>query len=86
MQVIKKLIIGFAGTALLASCGAGGEDQGTEYAPNMYHSVAYEPYTQITDKDAGRWLTSIEYKRIHLKQTLRIMLSFTTQTHGIHFA
>lgn len=62
MQVIKRLIIGFAGTALLASCGAGGEDQGTEYAPNMYHSVAYEPYTQITDKEAGRWLTSIEYR------------------------
>lgn len=62
MQVIKRLIIGFAGTALLASCGAGGEDQGTEYAPNMYHSVAYEPYTQITDKEAGRWLTSIDYR------------------------
>lgn len=62
MQVIKRLIIGFAGTALLASCGAGGEDQGTEYAPNMYHSVAYEPYSQITDKEAGRWLTSIDYK------------------------
>lgn len=62
MQVIKRLIIGFAGTALLASCGAGGEDQGTEYAPNMYHSVAYEPYSQITNKEAGRWATSIEYK------------------------
>lgn len=62
MQVIKRLIIGFAGTALLASCGAGDEDQGTEYAPNMYHSVAYEPYTQITDKESGRWLTSIEYR------------------------
>lgn len=62
MHVIKRLIIGFAGTALLVSCGAGGDDQGTEYAPNMYHSVAYEPYTQITDKEAGRWLTSIEYK------------------------
>ncbi|HET9052859.1 MAG TPA: cytochrome c [Cyclobacteriaceae bacterium] len=61
MQVIKRLIIGFAGTALLAACGAGGDDQGTEYAPNMYHSVAYEPYTQITDKEAGRWTTSIEY-------------------------
>ena len=61
MQVMKRLIIGFAGTALLASCGAGGEDQGTEYAPNMYHSVAYEPYSQITDKEAGRWATSIEY-------------------------
>jgi mono/diheme cytochrome c family protein len=31
----------------------------------MYHSVAYEPYTQITDKDAGRWVTSIEYGDDH---------------------
>lgn len=58
---IKRLLIAFPGIALLAGCGAGGDDQGTEYAPNMYHSVAYEPYTQITDIEAGRWLTSIEY-------------------------
>ncbi len=61
MQVIKNTIIGLAGAALLASCGAGGDNPGTEYAPNMYHSVAYEPYSQITDKEAGRWVTSIEY-------------------------
>ncbi len=29
--------------------GAGGEDSGTEFAPQMYHSVAYEPFSQITD-------------------------------------
>jgi mono/diheme cytochrome c family protein len=61
MRLVKSLLIGFSGVALLASCGAGGDNQGTEYAPNMYHSVAYEPYTQITDWDAGRWVTSIEY-------------------------
>jgi mono/diheme cytochrome c family protein len=61
MRSIKNITLGLAITTVLASCGAGGDDQGTEYAPNMYHSVAYEPYTQITDKDAGRWLTSIEY-------------------------
>jgi mono/diheme cytochrome c family protein len=65
MRLVRSLIIGFTGATLLASCGAGGDDQGTEYAPNMYHSVAYEPYSQITDKDAGRWLTSIEYKDGH---------------------
>ncbi|HYG02454.1 MAG TPA: cytochrome c [Chryseosolibacter sp.] len=65
MRLLKSLLIGFSGVALLASCSAGGDDQGTEYAPNMYHSVAYEPYTQITDKDAGRWLTSIEYADDH---------------------
>lgn len=43
------LAIGFT----LASCAAGGEDQGLEYAPNMYHSVPYEPLTQITDEGAG---------------------------------
>lgn len=65
MRFIKSLLIGVGGMALLASCGAGGEDPGTEYAPNMYHSVAYEPYKQIVDKDAGRWLTSIEYPDGH---------------------
>lgn len=62
---MKSFLIGLIGVALLSSCGAGGDDQGTEYAPNMYHSVAYEPYTQVTDKDAGRWLTSIEYDDSH---------------------
>src|SRR5688500_18925292 len=61
MRLLKSLMIGVSAAAVLTSCGAGGEDQGTEYAPNMYHSVAYEPYTQITDEDAGRWLTSIDY-------------------------
>ncbi len=63
MQIIKNLLIVFSGITLLAGCGAGGNDQGSEYAPNMYHSVAYEPYTQITDTEAGRWLTSIEYPK-----------------------
>ena len=39
--------------AFLVGCGAGGDNQGLEYAPNMYHSVPYEPLTQITDKEAG---------------------------------
>jgi mono/diheme cytochrome c family protein len=63
MRLLKSLLIGFSGLTLLASCGAGGDDQGTEYAPNMYHSVAYEPYSQITEWDAGRWATSIEYPK-----------------------
>jgi mono/diheme cytochrome c family protein len=65
MRLLKSLFIGFSATTLLASCGASGDDQGKEYAPNMYHSVAYEPYSQITDEDAGRWLTSIDYPDGH---------------------
>jgi mono/diheme cytochrome c family protein len=38
---------------LLSGCGAGGEDTGLEYAPNMYHSVPYDPLTQITNPEAG---------------------------------
>jgi len=65
MRLIKTLFAGLSAAALLTSCGAGGDNQGTEYAPNMYHSVAYEPYTQIKDKEAGRWVTSIEYPDNH---------------------
>lgn len=39
--------------AALSGCGAGGNNQGLEYAPNMYHSVPYEPLTQIVDEEAG---------------------------------
>jgi mono/diheme cytochrome c family protein len=61
MAAIKKLPIAFFTLLLLASCGGQGDSPGREYAPNMYHSVAYDPFTQITDWDAGRWVTSIEY-------------------------
>ena len=65
MRIVSTLFVAFSAAVVLTSCGAGGENQGTEYAPNMYHSVAYEPYSQITDEDAGRWLTSIEYPDDH---------------------
>lgn len=44
------LLLG-AGIAALASCSAGGDNPGTEYAPNMYHSFAYEPLTQVSDEE-----------------------------------
>jgi mono/diheme cytochrome c family protein len=65
MCVIRNLVAGAAAALVLAGCGAGGDNQGLEYAPNMYHSVAYDPLTQITDEDAGRWVTSIEYPDGH---------------------
>lgn len=65
MNIVKSVIVCLGASVVLAACSAGGNNQGTEYAPNMYHSVAYEPYSQITDPDAGRWLTSIEYTDGH---------------------
>lgn len=44
----------------LAACTAEGDNPGLEYAPQMYHSTPYEPLTQITDKGAGTWLSSID--------------------------
>lgn len=67
MTVVRSIncVIWLGTVVLLAACKAGGDYPGMEYAPNMYHSVAYEPYSQITDKDAGRWLTSIDYEDGH---------------------
>ena len=65
MRIATNIFLALLITAFLASCGASGDRQGTEYAPNMYHSVPYDPYTQIVDKDAGSWLTSIEYPDEH---------------------
>jgi len=45
---------------LFFGCRAGGNNPGTEYAPNMYHSVTYEPLKQIKDKSAGMWVSSLD--------------------------
>lgn len=47
-----------SGAILLIGCKAGKDNTGYEYAPNMYHSVAYEPLKQIADKEAGLWVNS----------------------------
>jgi mono/diheme cytochrome c family protein len=60
---MKQGILGIAVVVLLAGCKAGGDYQGLEYAPNMYHSVAYEPLSQITDEDYGVWVNSLDNGR-----------------------
>lgn len=49
MKIVKYtlLSISFIG---LVSCTKSVEDTGTEYAPAMYHSRAYEPLTQVTEE------------------------------------
>jgi mono/diheme cytochrome c family protein len=63
MHLIKNITITLSLAALLAGCSAEGDNPGREYAPNMYHSVPYDPFTQVTEWDAGRWVTSIEYPK-----------------------
>jgi mono/diheme cytochrome c family protein len=48
----KNIVLGMAAVAFVASvttsCTRSHDDRGWEFAPNMYHSRAYEPLTQIT--------------------------------------
>ena len=62
---MKSLLMVLTAAVILAGCSAEGNNQGREYAPNMYHSVPYDPMTQVTDEEAGRWVTSIEYEDGH---------------------
>lgn len=61
MRILSNKWMWLLGAAAgLSACGAGGNDPGVEYAPNMYHSVPYEPLSQITDEGAGMWVNSTE--------------------------
>ncbi len=56
LRLVGLVFIG----SVLVSCTAGPDDAGVEYAPNMYHSVPYEPLSQITDEEAGRWVNILD--------------------------
>jgi mono/diheme cytochrome c family protein len=65
MRLIKIIIssIVLCSCFFLLGCKASGDHPGVEYAPNMYHSVAYEPLSQITDESAGTWVNSLDNGR-----------------------
>lgn len=58
MDIKKNYYFLLLAGVFAAACTAEGDNPGLEYAPQMYHSVPYEPLTQITDEDAGKWLSS----------------------------
>jgi len=60
MRLITNLVVGVSAAVALAGCKASGDNPGLEYAPNMYHSVAYEPLTQITDPNAGWYFEALD--------------------------
>lgn len=55
-----KAFLPLVALLILASCTANGDNPGLEYAPQMYHSIPYEPLTQIKDKEQGAWLSNRE--------------------------
>lgn len=60
---IGSVLMSCGVAALMLGCTAGGDNPGREYAPNMYHSVAYEPLSQITDTTAGAWVNSLDSRK-----------------------
>ncbi|MCU0390214.1 MAG: cytochrome c [Thermoflexibacter sp.] len=73
---ISNLIVAIFACSLLLSCEPNGNYQGVEYAPDMYHSVAYDPYSQITDSIAyGRgYYNSNPYNQYKGKKQINMML------------
>jgi mono/diheme cytochrome c family protein len=59
-HAIVSVVLPLVVVILLSGCAAKGDYPGREYAANMYHSVAYEPLSQITDEDAGAWVNSLD--------------------------
>lgn len=64
MKSLNRLGIFIASLVIFSSCNDDfswlreHETPRVEYAPNMYHSVSYEPLTQIMDERAGDWVSS----------------------------
>ncbi len=56
-MIHKNFVIALV-VVLIAGCTAKGDDPGVEFSPQMYHSTAYEPLTQVVDKNYGDWLDS----------------------------
>lgn len=52
---MRKSILGLlaiaATSSVMVGCSAGGDNPGSEYAPNMYVSFAYEPMSQLATED-----------------------------------
>jgi hypothetical protein len=48
-MISLKGVIAVSSIVLLFSCGKDPNDPGLEYAPQMAHAIAFEPYSQVTD-------------------------------------
>ena len=47
-----KTVLAAAGLCVLVSCGKDPNDPGLEYAPQMAHAIAFEPFSQVTDTNS----------------------------------
>ena len=57
---LKNSAIALVAGVIIFGCTAKGDYAGREYSPNMYHSVGYEPLSQIMDSTAGATVNSLD--------------------------
>lgn len=63
----KNIVILALVVAVLTSCSARKDYPGVEYAPQMYHTVPYEPLTQITEEGYPSGLFEDFYYQVQFK-------------------
>jgi mono/diheme cytochrome c family protein len=51
MKFIYSILV-LTGTSLFFGCSKDPNDPGLEYAPQMYHAIAFEPFSQVTDTNS----------------------------------
>jgi len=56
MKLIYR-VFAVSGLCLLLSCNKDPNDPGTEFAPQMYHSIPFEPFSQVTDANSEYYNT-----------------------------
>ncbi|MDW7693963.1 cytochrome c [Flammeovirgaceae bacterium SG7u.111] len=63
MKILGKKNIFFAViiSTVIIGCKADGDNPGVEYAPQMYHSIPYEPLSQITEEGIPDGIISSSY-------------------------
>jgi mono/diheme cytochrome c family protein len=58
LQSLVTIATAVALTAILASCNRDSNDTGIEYAPQMYHTIPFDPYSQVTDTSSEYYNTN----------------------------
>ncbi|MFT5915482.1 MAG: hypothetical protein ACI81T_001983, partial [Bacteroidia bacterium] len=74
----KNIFFLVATIMLLVSCEAEENYTGTEYAPQMYHSVPYEPLTQFTEENVNGLLETWYYNSVD-KSSNTISLAYSNK-------
>ena len=82
--MFKNTLYGLLCILLLVSCDSSDNYPGVEYAPQMYHSVPYEPLTQFTDEEVADGFLEQFYYIDVAKSSNSIDTKYTGKKHIIN--